>query len=119
MAKLAKKNNTAGLMATLVSSLPWNCTHFGAESEIEAHIEATGKWQTIADVHPFMGFDGEDIASLIVSAVNSYDATQALLKKIRTTLETCQKCEALDTKIKQAIDEALQGIKQQERAWGD
>ena len=61
-----------------------------------------------------MGFDGEDVASVIVTAINDYDATQTLLRKVSTTLEVCQKSNVLDVKVKQKIDEALQGIRQQE-----
>jgi hypothetical protein len=56
-----------------------------------------------------------DIASVIVTVVNDYDATQVLLRKITATLESCQKTEALDAKVKQKIDEALLGIQRQER----
>jgi hypothetical protein len=56
------------LMHTVTSTLPWSCTHFGDLSEIEANIG--GKWETIAEVHSVGNLDAEDIADLIVRAVN-------------------------------------------------
>ncbi len=43
MAKPAKKTKGALREHALTSLLPWSCTHFGAESEIEAYVETSGK----------------------------------------------------------------------------
>jgi len=119
MVKPARKVKTAVLKTALLSSLPWACTHFGEESEIEAHVEATGKWETIADVHPFMGFDGEDIASFILRAVNNYEKTQTLFPKIKSLLDLCLQAETLPPKIKQKIDELLKVLPTQDEFMAD
>jgi len=54
----------------ILATRPWTCTNFGDQSEIEAYVEATGAWETIATVHAVNGVDAEDIASFIVRAVN-------------------------------------------------
>ena len=54
----------------ILSTIPWSCTNFGKQSEIEVCMATTGKWETIATVHAVLGFDAEDIASFIVASVN-------------------------------------------------
>jgi hypothetical protein len=56
----------------IASTLPWSCTQFGNQSEIEAFVGSTGKRETIADVHGVAGVDAEDMADFIVRAVNAY-----------------------------------------------
>ena len=48
----------------------WSCTHFGDISEIEVFIEASGHWETVAEVRPIANIDAEDIADFIVQAVS-------------------------------------------------
>ncbi len=55
----------------LQATLPWTCTNFGNRSEIEAFIQETGKWETVAEVRAIGDVDAEDVASLIVQAVNA------------------------------------------------
>ena len=110
MVKPARQSKAAALQNTLLSTLPWACTSFGEESEIEVYNDAEGKWHTIADVHPFMGFDGEDIASFILRAINQQEATQPLFLKVKTVLETVQKNSSLSPKIKKEIDETVKAI---------
>lgn len=47
----------------------WSCTHFGDMSEIEVFVEASGQWETVAEVHSVANIDAEDIADFIVQAV--------------------------------------------------
>jgi len=51
------------------ATLPWKCTHFGDESEIEANIK--GKWKTITIVHSLENLDAEDVADFIIRAMNN------------------------------------------------
>jgi hypothetical protein len=48
---------------------PLTFTTFGDQSEIDAKIDATGQWETIATVHSVAGIDAEEIAQFIVEAV--------------------------------------------------
>jgi len=57
---------------SLLATLPWSCTHFGSESEIEAYIASLDKWVCVADVHSVADIDAEDIADFIVQAVTQY-----------------------------------------------
>ena len=70
MVKPVKKSKTANVEHSLLASLPWSCTHFGGQSEIEAYIDATGKWETIATVNMINDIDAEDVASFIVQHIN-------------------------------------------------
>jgi hypothetical protein len=53
----------------------WSCTHFGDLSEIEAFIEASGKWETIASIYRTDDLDAEDIAAFIIQAIGEYIKT--------------------------------------------
>ena len=66
----ATKTKEGAKVNSIPDFVPWSCTHFGDQSEIEAFIPATGKWETIADVHSVGGIDAEDIANFIICAVN-------------------------------------------------
>jgi len=61
----------------LQATLPWSCTSFGGQSEIEAFIPATGQWATIADVRSVVGtdIDAEELALFIIRAVDAYFKT--------------------------------------------
>ena len=67
----AKKPKT-NVDKLLLLTMQWTCTHFGRQSEIEAHVASTGKWETIATVHSAADCDAEDIAGFIVCAVGKY-----------------------------------------------
>jgi len=55
----------------LLATMPWACTNFGNASEIDAYVEETGTWETVAETRSIAGvIDAEDIASFIVSSVN-------------------------------------------------
>ena len=72
MPKLPRKATYADHEDLVISTLPWSCTHFGDQSEIEAFIPATGKWETIADVHSVGDLDAEDIADFITRLANEF-----------------------------------------------
>lgn len=55
----------------LQATLPWTCTHFGGRSEIETYVKETGTWETVAEVRAIGDVDAEDVACLIVKAVNA------------------------------------------------
>ena len=72
MAKADSKLNKDAAENFVVNTLPWSCTHFGDQSEIEAFVPATGRWETIADVHSVGDIDAEDIADFIVRLANEF-----------------------------------------------
>ena len=57
------------------ATLPWKCTCFGNQAEIEAVDSKTGQWETIALVNAIAGLDAEDVASFIVRIVNAHERT--------------------------------------------
>lgn len=61
----------------LQTTLPWTCTNFGDRSEIEAFVKETGAWVTVAEVRSLGGADAEDVAGLIVKAVNALRNVEA------------------------------------------
>ncbi len=110
MAKSASKTKAAAFKVALLSTLPWNHTSFGDGSEIEACVAGTDKWETIANVHSFASFDGEEIASYIICAVNGHEGLLAQLQKARIALELCLQCKDLTPKIKQKAEEAINAL---------
>jgi hypothetical protein len=71
---------------------PWRCTHRGAHSEIQAYVEASGQWETIAVVQPASAATAERLATYIVNVINegwedrdvlqeAFDALTALLRE--------------------------------------
>ncbi len=108
MARL--KTKTEAFKSSLLSTLPWDHTSFGDGAEIEACVTGTDKWETIADVRPFLGFDGEDIAAYIVCAVNNHEKMRAQLQKANKALELCLSCEGLSPKTRQKVNEVLKAI---------
>lgn len=110
MTKSAKKTQPDALRTALLSTLPWNCTSFGESSEIEAYVAGREVWETIAEVRPCFGFDGEEIAGYIVGAVNSHEKTQEKLRTARMVIELCLQCEALPQKTRQKADEGLRAL---------
>lgn len=65
-----KLKSAPGLLTPISSTLPWSCTHFGDQSEIEAFVK--GRWETVADVHSVGDIDAEDIADYIIRAVEAF-----------------------------------------------
>jgi hypothetical protein len=95
----------------LLASLPWRCTNFGNSSEIDAYVEQTGKWETIAETHSVGEIiDAEDIASFIVGNINRVQEIQVALKQALMTIKGCIACEGLDEKAKRKAENALKYI---------
>jgi hypothetical protein len=113
MSRSTKKTKNDVQEHSIYDTVPWTSSGFGNESEIDARMQATGHWETLATVRSVDGFDADDIAGFIIIAVNNYKKTQTLLKKVRATIELCQKSDGLNSKIKQNIDETLGALSQQ------
>ena len=63
------KHQTTAVTATEQVLTNWSCSHFGGLSEIDVFVEASGKWETAAEVHSVAGIDAEDIANFIIQVV--------------------------------------------------
>lgn len=72
MPKSRKPKNKPSLRESIKATLPWSHTLSGSTSDIEAYIKATGTWETIARVNALPDIDAEDLAALIVGAVNAF-----------------------------------------------
>lgn len=96
---------------SILATKPWSCTNFGEQSEIDAYIDSTDTWETIATIQSAAGIDAEDIASFIVHAVNNYEKTQRLIQKMKMALELCLENEAIGKDVEQQIEVALKEIK--------
>lgn len=96
----------------LLATMPWACTNFGNTSEIDAYVEQTGKWETIAETHSVGDIlDAEDIASFIVSSANSVQEMHVVLKQALVSLEACVACKGVEQKVRQSAEKAINNIK--------
>ncbi len=77
-----KKEKSGNALAPILESLPWSCTHFGGQSEIETYIPALEKWVTLAEVYSVGGIDAEDLADFIVRTVNESKNMAAIAGEI-------------------------------------
>ncbi|HUY67919.1 MAG TPA: hypothetical protein VMV79_01285 [Alphaproteobacteria bacterium] len=96
---------------SILATKPWSCTNFGEQSEIDAYVDATGTWETIATIQPVAAIDAEDIASFITNTINTYEKTQRLIQKMRAALELALECEGLSEETTQYIEAILEETK--------
>lgn len=81
MPKIIKKQKTP-VEKHLLATMPWACTNFGQIAEIDAYMEETGTWETIAEIHGVSGADAEDVGNFIIDNVNrSKKVDAAAIKK--------------------------------------
>ena len=111
MAKSTPKAKAKTFKDSLASTLPWNHTSFGEDVEIEACAAGTNKWETIADVRSFLGFDGEDIASFIVTAVNEHEKTRQLLGDLTELTEALLASKPLSEKVRKNAEATLTQVR--------
>lgn len=110
MPKSAKKQKRS-CEKILSATLPWTSTDFGSTSEIDAYIEETGEWETIAETHAVGGvIDAEEIANFIVDHINEVQELCAVLLQISTVLENLCATKNLDRETKIAVEKALKYI---------
>lgn len=94
-----------------VETLPWHCTNFGNTSEVDAFIEKTGRWETIAETHSIGNvLDAEDVAEYIVDCSNRHGKMLEALKLARVCLEQYLRGKELGAKTKSSVEQALKGI---------
>jgi hypothetical protein len=107
MPKADKKYKSVIKENPISSAMPWTCTYFGRQAEIDAYISTTGNWETIATVYSVAGFDAEDTASLIIRAVNGYEKTQNLLRDIISMMDTSVKDITIAERVKHNVESLL------------
>lgn len=66
---------------------PWQCRHNKGNSEIQAYVEASGEWETVAIVNPTSGVSTECLANYICNLINKDREHNILLIDAMNTLE--------------------------------
>lgn len=66
---------------------PWQCLHNKDNSEIQAYVEASGEWETVAVVNPTSGASAESLAHYICNLINKDREHNILLIDAMNTLE--------------------------------
>lgn len=116
MPRISKKKKISEEQS-LLATMPWMSTDFGDTSEIEAYVEETSTWETIAETHSVTGFiDAEDIANFIVSRVSYSQEVSGVLKQVLVSLNGCLACNGIDQKMKQSINQAIDSLKSLNKA---
>jgi hypothetical protein len=72
------------------------CVHEDGKSLIQAHSLATGQRETILEALPTAEHSAQEIAELIVQAVNAHATRERLIEEMTAALEICLECETLD-----------------------
>jgi hypothetical protein len=89
---------------------PWHCRHHGDRSEIAAYVEASGRWETVADILPTSGASAEALATFITRLVNATQQNKDLLRDAMRALEAVM-TEGLTFATEQEADSVVAGIK--------
>jgi hypothetical protein len=95
MPKAARTPKTAAKTKPLYPAAPWSCVHRGDHSLIEAHVDAAGDWQTVAEIRNSAHIAAEPTADFIARAVNDYESNQTLIAELIDALELCLACDGL------------------------
>ena len=84
-----KKGPIASKPKTPCTAHSWEVQHQPDHSEIEAYVEASGKWEIIADIK---GVDHVALAGFIVQIVNRQSEIQNTINELTSALEFCLAC---------------------------
>jgi hypothetical protein len=90
---------------------PWECRHHKDRSEITAYVEASGKWEIIAEIRHTSGASAETMATFISKIVNENQERQRLLLDAMAALQTCLDEDSLTFTSEQAADRVISNIK--------
>lgn len=114
MPRTARKPKAAAAIQAkpLYALAPWSCVHRPDGSKIEAYVEITGDWETIAHVPEAKGINAEATAGFIVKAVNDYDRHRQIIAELITALELCMECEDLTWEAEQEAELVLRRVRQ-------
>jgi hypothetical protein len=111
MPKTTKPKNTTRQPKCLYSAHPWKCRYHKDRSEILAYVEASGAWETVADIRPTAGASAETMALFICDIINDNQKSKTLLQEAMEALELCLEEEGLTFSSEQAADSVVTRIK--------
>jgi hypothetical protein len=112
MKKTGRAQVKAGREKSLLATTPWSCTNFGQNSEIDAYVEETGTWETVAETHSVGGaIDAEDVASFIVEKINLNQEMHSVLNQALASLTACLASESIEQNIKRPAEKAIKDIR--------
>lgn len=93
---VAKKKSAPATRAKAMFHLAdWTCVHHPDRSEIQAYVEGSGDWQTIAEIRTAGFVDAEPTAEYIKRAVNDYEKNKVLIAELVDALRLCLDCSGL------------------------
>lgn len=94
------------------TAAPWTARHHPNHSEIEAYVEATGNWTTLAEIFDATGVDAEATADFIAYAINAYDVNRALIGELAAALRRCLTSNALGWDAQYGAETAVRKAEQ-------
>jgi hypothetical protein len=92
------------------SAHAWQCRHLSDLSEILAYVEASGAWETIAEIHPTSGYSAEIIAAYICNLINDNQHNKSLLQEAMDALQMCMETERLTFSSEQMAERIVTRI---------
>ena len=96
----------------LFAVAPWSTKHEATRSTIEAYVEITGDWETVAEVNDDAGIDAEATANFIARVVNEHEKQKELISQMVAALELCLECKGMTWEAEHDASIALQRAKQ-------
>ena len=103
---------TSGRSRRCYPSEPWRCEHRRDGSEIQAFVEASGIWETVAVIPPTSGVSARNIAEFIAALVNDNRRCQSALEAAMEALQHVIDDNGLTFSSEHAVDSALTRLKQ-------
>ncbi len=91
----ANVKTVAAANQSLKATTPWACQHSAEGSSIDAYLESTGEWTTIARIPASADINPKEIAEQIVRAVNSYEKNHSMMSEMVEALKLCLECEGI------------------------
>jgi hypothetical protein len=111
MTKASKPKSSIPSPRQFYAAHPWQLRHKKTRTDVEAYVEASGKWETVLTVYPTSGASAETLVNYVASILNEHQSKVDLLHEAMMALEQCLEGEHLTFTSEQAADRAITRIK--------
>jgi hypothetical protein len=111
MTKASKPKSSISSPRQFYAAHPWQLRHKKTRTDVEAYVEASGKWETVLTVYPTSGATAETLANFAVGILNEHQSKIDLLQEAMMALELCLEDDHLTFSSEQVADRAITRIK--------
>lgn len=100
-----------GRQCHFYAAQPWVCVHHPHRSDLNAYVEASGKWETVAVIQPTSGASAEMLADFIIGQINNINQNKDLCSDALEALESILQ-DGINFSTEQAADLVLKRAQQ-------